>query len=233
MYMNILIPAAGLGTRFKDHYDNPKNIIDVKGEPMLVASARSLKLSTPENTFIFVIPENEYTVELKERLEVEFPGCRVLNMAGESQGAAETAVSAQGFFPDDEELLIANCDQIMAWSDEARDRVFTKLREFDAGIVTIKSDDPKHSYLNLETGEIVEKEVVSDQALVGLHYWKQSKDFINSTRLMMQSGKRSKGEYYIGPTYNWFGGSAGYYEIEENEIHFIGTPEDLQAYLEK
>ena len=233
MCMNILIPAAGLGTRFKDQYDGPKNMIDVKGDPMLVASAKSLRMSSPEHTFIFVIPENDHTVELKERLTIEFPGCRVLNIAGKSQGAAETAVSAQGFFSEDEELLIANCDQIMAWSDESRDKIFDKLREFDAGIVTIKSDDPKHSYLNLETGEIVEKEVVSDQALVGLHYWKHGKDFIQSTRLMMQSGKRSKGEYYIGPTYNWFGGSAGYYEIEENEIHFIGTPEDLQAYLEK
>lgn len=231
--MNILIPAAGLGTRFKDHYDNPKNMIDVKGDPMLVASARSLKLNSPEHNFIFVIPENDFVNELEERLKSEFPECRVLRLAGVSQGAAETAVSAQGFFPDNEELLIANCDQIMAWSDESRDKVFTKLREFDAGIVTISSNDPKHSYLNLDTGEIVEKEVVSDQALIGLHYWKEAKDFVNSARLMMQSGTRSKGEFYIGPTYNWFGGSAGYYEIEESEIHFIGTPDDLQAYLEK
>ena len=54
--MNILIPAAGLGTRFKDHYDCPKNMIDVKGDPMLVASAKSLRMSSPEHTFIFVIP---------------------------------------------------------------------------------------------------------------------------------------------------------------------------------
>ena len=47
MCMNILIPAAGLGTRFKDHYDCPKNMIDVKGEPMLVASARSLNVLPP------------------------------------------------------------------------------------------------------------------------------------------------------------------------------------------
>ena len=88
-----------LGTRFKDHYDNPKNMIDVKGDPMLVASARSLKLNSPEHNFIFVIPENDFVDELEERLKSEFPECRVLRLAGVSQGAAETAVSAQGFFP--------------------------------------------------------------------------------------------------------------------------------------
>ena len=65
--MNILIPAAGLGTRFKDHYDNPKNMIDVKGEPMLVASARSLQMISPEHSFIFVIPENDFAIELDKR----------------------------------------------------------------------------------------------------------------------------------------------------------------------
>jgi choline kinase len=82
MCMNILIPAAGLGTRFKDQYDVPKNMIDVKGESMLVASAKSLRMDSPENTFIFVIPENDHTVDLKELLTTEFPGCKVLNMAG-------------------------------------------------------------------------------------------------------------------------------------------------------
>ena len=70
-------------------------------------------------------------------------------------------------------------------------------------------------------------------ALTGLHYFKKGSDFITSTRLMMQSGMKSQGEYYIGPVYNWFEGEAGFYQIESKDISFIGTPQDLADYLEK
>ena len=56
--MNILIPAAGLGTRFKESHDSPKNMIDVKGDPMLVAAAKSLGLNKDGNQFIFLLPED-------------------------------------------------------------------------------------------------------------------------------------------------------------------------------
>jgi hypothetical protein len=50
---------------------------------------------------------------------------------------------------------------------------------------------------------------------------------------MMQSGLKSQGEYHIGPVYNWFKGSAGFYQIMPEDISFVGSPEDLKQYLEK
>jgi len=237
MFMNILIPAAGLGRRFKDHYDCPKTMIDVKGEPMIVAAARSLGLESPDNKFIFLIPDDpmhDSHKELGTRLKDEFPDCTVLCVVGRTDGAAHTAIQAVNYIDNDEELLIANCDQIMHWDPKLKQEVFEKLREYDAGVVTIESDDPKHSYIDMVSGTIFEKEVMpGNMALTGLHWWKHGKDFVVSARLMMQSGLRSQGEYYIGPVYNWFKGSAGFYQIMPEDISFIGTPEDLKEYLEK
>lgn len=235
--MNILIPASGRGTRFKGHYDQPKNLIDVKGEPMLVAAARSLGLEHPNNKFIFLLPEdmmNDTHKELGSRLVDEFPGCTVLVVVGNTEGAAQTAIQAVNFIENDEELLIANNDQIMNWAPKLRDEVFEKLREHDAGIITVESDDPKHSYLDMVSGTIFEKEVQpGNMALTGLHYFKRGRDFVVSARLMMQSGIKSQGEYFIGPSYNWFQGDAGFYQIMPDDISFIGTPKDLAEYLEK
>lgn len=235
--MNILIPAAGLGTRFKESHDSPKNMIDVKGDPMLVAAVKSLGLNKDGNQFIFLLPEDMLDDThnlLGTRLQQEFPGCKVLVVVGQTEGAAQTAIQAHQYIENDEELLIANCDQIMHWDDKLRDDVFEKLREFEAGIICLESDDPKHSYLDLVTGAIFEKEVqAGNMALTGLHYFKKGSDFITSTRLMMQSGMKSQGEYYIGPVYNWFEGEAGFYQIESKDISFIGTPQDLADYLEK
>jgi dTDP-glucose pyrophosphorylase len=235
--MNILIPAAGKGSRFDGHYDSPKNMIDVKGEPMLVAAARSLGLDGPDNTLIFVLPENFETNShrtIGTHLHEEFPDSVVLVVVGETDGAAHTAQFADKYIDNDEELFIANCDQIMHWDPKLREEVFDKLREHDAGIITVESDEQKHSYLNLQTGQIIEKErQPGNMALTGLHYFKRGSDFVSSTRLMMQSGVKSLGEYYIGPAFNWFEGDAGFYQIMPEDISFIGTPDDLKVYLEK
>lgn len=236
-HMNILIPAAGLGRRFKDHYDCPKTMIDIKGEPMIVTAAKSLGLDSPNNKFIFLIsddPIHNTHVELGTRLKDEFTDCTVLCVIGKTDGAAHTAIQAAKYIENNEELLIANCDQIMHWDPKLKQEIFEKLHEFDAGVVTIESTDPKHSYIDMVSGNIVEKEVMpGNMALTGIHWWKRGKDFVVSARLLMQSGLKSHGEYSIGPVFNWFKGSAGFYQIMPKDISFLSTPEDLKAYVGK
>ncbi len=54
--MNILIPMAGLGDRFKrEGYDKPKPLIDVNGKPMIQRVVESLGL---KGRYIFVINKN-------------------------------------------------------------------------------------------------------------------------------------------------------------------------------
>jgi len=229
--MNILIPSNGLGQRFQQHYNQPKVMIDVKGEPMLLASAKSLGLDNILNRFIFLL--NKDHVSLGERITSEFANAIVKYVERPTKGAAETALEAIEYIDNDEELLIANCDQIMHWSNALCEGIFDHFKiNGDAGIITIKSSDPKHSYIDTDTGTVYEKTVMpSNMALTGLHYWKHGKDFVSSAKTMIEYKALSKGEYYIGPVYNYFEGEVIHYEISEKEISFIGTPEDLTLYL--
>ena len=114
-----------------------------------------------------------------------------------------------------------------------------RLRMFDGGLVTIHYDNPKHSYALIEEGnvtKVVEKEVISNNALTGIHYWKRGKDFVNAGTKMIAEDNRSLNEFYISATYNYLikdGLTVGDYMIDQNEIHFIGTPEDLKKYDDK
>ena len=229
--MNIVIPAAGKGSRFKS-YDLPKTMIDVNGEPMLLKSAKSLGF---EGTYIFILQENEYTHNLASMLFASFPGCKIATIDWETDGAAETALIAKDLINNDEELIIANCDQIMDWDTK---EMLKKVRRFDAGLAVIRSQDKKHSYARLNgyanVEEVVEKEVISDLALTGIHYWKKGSYFVESAEDMMKNDTRSKGEFYIGPTYTVLakqGKKIGVHVLNKKEIHFIGTPEDLREYL--
>lgn len=229
--MNILIPAAGKGSRFTNSkYQLPKPNISVNGMPMLVAAAKSLNLV---GQYIFILQENDYRDFLVKQLYENFPNCKIGVIDFYTEGAAETCLIAEDFINNNEELVIANCDQIMEWDI---DIVLKQLRKYDAGLVTVDSSDPKHSYAsvsgNLVT-EVQEKNVISDHALTGIHYWKQGQDFVNSATKMLKENVTSHNEFYIGPTYNYLireGKKVGIANIKNSNINFIGTPEDLEDY---
>ena len=115
--------------------------------------------------------------------------------------------------------------------------VLADLRKFDAGLVTIHSDEPKHSYAKVENGlvtNVVEKQVISDIALTGIHYWKRGSDFVASAKQLIADDNRSLNEFYISTTYNYLiekGLKVGYHMLDDSGISFIGTPEDLDTYL--
>lgn len=230
--MNILIPAAGKGSRFvNSKYVLPKPCINVDKDFMLVRAAKTLGF---KGQHIFLLQDNEYRDILAARLYETYPDAKVGVIDYYTEGAAQTALLARELIDNDDELIIANCDQIMEWNT---DIALKQLRKFDAGIVTIESRDPKHSYAVIENNLVVdvqEKNVISNQALTGIHYWKHGSDFVRSASKMIEDNIRSgNNEFYIGPTYNNLikeGKKIGSYLIKPDEIHFVGTPEDLERY---
>jgi len=233
--MIILIPAVGKGSRFiGSKYTATKSMIQVDGKPMLVSSAKSLGF---KGTYIFLIREGEHREVLVSEIHKEFPKAKIAVVSHDTEGAADTALIAEHLINTEEELVIANCDQIMEWGPWNTDIAIKQLRKFDAGLVTIQSTDTKHSFAQVENNfvqQVLEKEPISDVALTGIHYWKQGKDFVESAKSMISNGRRaSDGEYYIGPTYNELissGKKVGIHMISNDAIHFIGTPDDLEKY---
>jgi dTDP-glucose pyrophosphorylase len=231
--MNILIPAAGKGSRFKLTHKSPKPLINVDGEPMLVRAAKSVGI---KGNYIFILNEFEQTQELANKLFEAFPKANIAVIDFETEGAAETALVAEDLINNDQELLIVNCDQILNWS---YDIALKQLRKYDAGLVVIESSEPKHSYVDVINNlaiKVAEKQVISNFALTGIHYWKRGSDFVKSVRSMILNNDRTNNEFYIGPCYNYFieqGNKVAVYKLNPTEIHFIGTPEDLKLYEDK
>ena len=65
--INILIPMAGLGSRFvKAGYKKPKPFIDVAGEPMIVRVLENLKYP---NARYILVAQNEHLQKEKELVE--------------------------------------------------------------------------------------------------------------------------------------------------------------------
>jgi dTDP-glucose pyrophosphorylase len=232
--INVIVPMAGEGKRFKDAgYTLPKPLIEVSGEPMI---AKALTTFNVEGKYHFVVRNDEFLVNIVNIIESIKPNSDFRVIQYTTDGAAVSALKFKNNIDSESELLIINCDQIMNWNPES---TLTDLRKYDAGVVTIRSNDPKHSYVKVENKRAIffaEKEVISDHALVGIHYWKKAKYFFSSAERMVALNQRSaNGEFYIAPTYNLLlkeGLDVGVSLIQESEIHFVGTPDDLRIYNE-
>jgi len=232
--MNIVIPMAGLGSRFSDAgYTTPKPFIEIEGKPMIFEAVNTLGF---EGNYIFIIRKDEY---IKSKMKEIFPDSQIIEVDYLTDGPASSVMLAKEFINNDEELIVANCDQIMWWDAET---VIKQIRvmDYDGVVVTYHETTPKNSYARINrrgyVTKMAEKQVISNVSLNGIHYWKKGKYFVESTESMVEKNIRFNNEFYVSLTYNQMiekGFKVGIYHIP-NEFHnAVGTPDDLNRYFEK
>jgi dTDP-glucose pyrophosphorylase len=232
--MKILIPMAGAGSRFpSSRFPMPKPLIPINNEPMITKAIKSLEL---DGEYLFVISDNKYTNLVKDSIEkiVDNPKYVLINYL--TEGPACSALLFEDLINNEEELVIANCDQIMTWNVN---QFLVNARLYDGCVVTYHNDHERNSFAKLNkyclVEHIKEKEVISNVSLNGVHYWKKGKYFVDSAKKMIYNEDRAdNGEFYVGPTYNYMinnGLDVGIYHIPNEQHHAVGIPEDLERYI--
>ena len=238
--INIVIPMAGLGSRFADAgFEKPKPFIDVNGKPMIVRVLENL--SYPNAHFILVARkehlerEKELVAKIEATYNVTFIGIDKL-----TEGTACTVLNARKYINNDLPLLIANSDQIVDISIENYINDCFE-RKLDGSILTFRDLElnPKWSFAKLDSNELVlevkEKEAISEFATVGIYLFNKGTKFVDAAIDMIIANDRVNNEFYTCPVYNYMikeFSKIGIYNIEFEEMHGIGTPDDLSLYLE-
>lgn len=231
---------AGLGSRFANvGYKDPKPLIPIIDVPMIRVVIRNLTPAVPHQ-FIFICrSEHVSKYNLSEQLNEWAPGCKIVSINSVTDGAARTCLFAKDFLADGDSLVIANSDQFIDY-DFNSFAVDSLKSESDGVIMTMFASDPKWSFVKInelgQVSEVVEKVVVSDQATVGIYFFKSAKDFVDAAERMIAADDKTNGEYYVAPTYN--------YMIQDKKIittvsigsestgmYGLGTPEDLVTFL--
>lgn len=237
--INIVIPMAGQGSRFaKAGYEKPKPFIDVDGKPMIVRVLENLAYQNARYILIARREHIEKEAELVAQIEKEFNAI-FIPIDKLTEGTACTVLYARKYINNDEPLLIANSDQIVDMNiadfiDDCKDR------NLDGSILTFIDHykDPKWSFAKLDENNLVtevkEKVVISEFATVGIYLYSRGRDFVDASVDMIIENDRVNNEFYTCPTYNYAikeGNKIGIYNIEFEQMHGIGTPEDLNLYL--
>lgn len=238
--LNIVIPMSGRGSRFqKEGYLLPKPLIPVLGKPMIQVVINNLRPKRPHRFIFICLREHLEKYDIAEKLR-QWAGkdTEVLTVEQVTEGAACTVLIAKHLINNESPLMIANSDQ---WVDININDYLDAIdqQDVDGMIMTMWANDPKWSFVKLneknEVIEVIEKQVVSNEATVGIYNYKFGKDFVEAAEQMIAKNFRVNGEFYVAPAYNEMvakGKKIGVYNVgkEADGMYGLGIPSDLKLF---
>ncbi len=236
--LNIVIPMAGRGSRFaKAGYKMPKPLIDVHGRPMIDYVIKNIA-PKEEHRFIFLCLQDHLDkYDIEKHLKAQSPDCVIVPVNKVTEGAACTVLLAEHYIDNADPMMIANSDQYV---DIDINDYLAAGQGADGLIMTMYADDPKWSFIKFDEADHVtmvrEKEVISNEATVGIYNFAHGSDFVKYANKMIDMNLRVNNEFYVAPVYNMLiddGRTINYYNIGsvDNGMYGLGIPDDLNRFL--
>jgi NDP-sugar pyrophosphorylase family protein len=222
--MKIIIPMAGLGTRFQKvadqnpEYKKPKPFITVKGYPMIRWATGSLPFIehpgqsvdsdlrvTPKDLIFVILKEHDETHELARKLkEIYSDNIHVIILDKVTRGAAETAYSANELIDPEEDLIISDTDHF--FKGEYLAAAIAGKHPDTVGIIPVFAtcdEIPRWSYsLTKPNTNVVEQVGEKDDELrkkgafanIGAYYFSKAKYFLNEVKEAIEGSKMTGDE---------------------------------------
>lgn len=240
MKLNLVIPAAGLGSRFRAiGVDTPKPLIPVLGIPMIGWVIANFQLAPQDEIWIITRKEDHIPTKMESFVSKIKNVIHFIELDELTDGAATTLKCALDQIPNAEAVLSANSDQFVS-SDISQFIESVRSGTSEGQILTMTATDSKWSYVERDSdGEVikvVEKVAVSNEATVGVYGWKSATIAKNAINAMKAEGLKVNGEFYVAPSYTYLlnqGGKISTFCVGdvETDVHGLGTPEDLDLFL--
>ena len=250
--MKILIPMAGEGKRFADvGYRVSKPAIptydrrDMKKLPMVVCATLDLPGVKEDGSNVLYVDRSFHREDgTEDCIREHFPKAGFIQVDHLTEGQACTCLLAKPQIDNDEELLIAGCDNGMELDQEAFDK---RRSECDMMVFTYRHNDcvlanpNAHGWCVLKDGgpEIASMSVkkaisdtpMEDHAVVATFWFKTGSLFVQAAENMIKANDRINNEFYVDQIVKYvleLGARAMVFEIDR----YIswGTPEDYEKY---
>jgi len=231
---------AGRGSRFVNAgFTVPKPLIDVGGKPMIQWVIENIR-PTRAHRFIFLCLEDHLVrfPAIPAELAHVCPGSEIVPVREVTEGAACTVLLAREFIDSEIPLMIVNSDQIVDLPID--DYVAAGDAPGTAGLImTFWSDHPKWSYCRMRedgtVSEVVEKQVVSNEATVGIYNFREGRDFVRAADAMIAADLRVNNEFYVAPCYNQLIAEGAKVITRKTGREYagmfgLGIPEDLEFF---
>jgi len=231
MGINLIMPMGGSGSRFTERgFDLPKPLIPIHDRPFLFWSTESVRKFVDTRSITFVVLKDHI-----ERFQIDavigrfYPDAAIHVLDNVLNGAVLTCLRGVDSVTDDNPVLFNDCDHIFTCK-EFYDFCSSRSREdVDGALLTFTSSDPKFSFAQVnQAGHVVktaEKVVISDKAICGAYYFKNSGIFRRAAEEYLDEPVNK--EYYMSGVYNALVRQKAVVRTFTVDMHLpFGTPEE-------
>lgn len=236
--MTVIITMAGLGTRFrKAGYNCPKYMIKAKDKTLFEWSLDSL-LGYNEHVskYVFVVRKEDGSANFirKQCAKYGIHNVDLVELDHMTDGQATTCMLAIPYCNPDDAIIVYNIDTYV----EPYEMKYEDISG-DGHIPCFHADGDHWSFAKLdENGKVIEvreKERISDNCTLGAYYFSSAKLYKNLyEEYYTDDSRMEKNEKYIAPLYNFMiekGMSVTISMVDAKKVHVLGTPEELQVFL--
>lgn len=133
------------------------------------------------------------------------PNSAVVEIEGDTQGAACTALLCVDEIDADDELVIMNANELID-VDLAQVAYDLRSRGLDAGVTTFPSLHPRYSYVLLDSEGLVlqaaEKHPISRSAIAGFFWFRRGQDFITAVQDMIRKDVKVDDLFFVSLALN-------------------------------
>jgi len=237
--INVLLPMAARSEYFDPKaYPYPVSLIELAGKPMIERVVENLSQIIGGCRFIFVVKNDDCRrFHLDNTLMLLAPNeSQVVRIEAETKGALCSALMAISYINSDDELIIANSDQL--FSGILPDAVESlRNNDADAGCICFDSVHPRWSYVRIVDGlviEAAEKKPISRNAIAGFYYFRTGHQFVESSMRTILNDASVDGRYFVSPVFNEMvlNGSKIAPVIIPNEAYSsFYTPQRIEEYV--
>jgi NDP-sugar pyrophosphorylase family protein len=233
--MIIVMPMAGRGSRFSGSgIIRPKPLIEVAGKPMFLHAFASLEGLEYSSLIFIVLAEHEEQYGIQSLIATHFDERAIcITIPRVTEGQLCTVMEAQEFLSSEESVIIAASDTYTK-SNLKEDLSF--LPEDAAGLISVADlSGEQWSFARTDENglviEVAEKKRISDHASTGIYYFSSGLDLINFGQNLIESGERTRGEFYIIPVFQkMINTGKKIYISKASEMWDMGTPESKLNY---
>ena len=232
---------AGKGQRFVDSgYKQLKPFLPIHGMPMISLVLHNLISEEIGSVVLICQRSSNLDTHLRKILSwVKIP-LTIFYVDEITEGPADTVRISRPVLDDTLPLVIANSDQFINWSISNFYKKLISI-EYDGLVLTMQDSDPKWSYARVDSSgeilEIKEKQVISENATVGIYGFKKAETAWKLFQEMWNENDRTNNEFYVAPAFNYMkkfnlkSGIIGLGPVS-SIMHGIGIPKDYEDFIE-
>jgi NDP-sugar pyrophosphorylase family protein len=242
--MQLVIPMAGLGQRFRDAgFTLPKPLIPVGGVPMVVRVIRNLPAAS--RVICICHPDHVRDHGIDSTLKSLIPQAEVVIAPGLTEGQACSVALAAPKLNPDEDVLVAACDSTQVYNT-TKFELLTLQPSIEAIAWTFRNDPrvlvnpTAYGWIGAESdGRItrvsvkkpISDEMLKDHVITGTFWFRAGSLMLQEIHRLIQLNRRVNNEFYLDSV-------AGTMMEQEKVVYAFeidkyigwGTPDDFEDY---